>query len=323
MTDRQLGMTWQTPTETAPVRPKEQLHANTRTSLWPERWPAIALQECIDIVEASPVDKRVAVKQALPCQDCPANVRCLNAKRKELGPLLYDREEMTRPRSSESSLFPREIWEPMLLRTETCVPYWHKPFGLEHEYGICQAWDIAWSEKIGGDFLVCATGYVHKPTGTRRLLDIERWQQKTFDAQVKMIEGRWKQYMADLVVIESDAAQQIWTQHVGRNTAVPVMPHNAQEKRDFAVGVPGLLISFDNQKWEIPYARGSRNFEHVDTMLDEFEAFGWNDGKLEGVGEHDDTVMCFWHLDWGLKRLLFYEQGGTEHHRGNVPGARQ
>ncbi len=39
-------------------------------------------------------------------------------------------------------------------------------------------------------------------------------------------------------------------------------------------------------------------------MLAEFEAFGWNDGKLEGVGEHDDTVMCFWHLNWAIDKLV-------------------
>jgi hypothetical protein len=39
-------------------------------------------------------------------------------------------------------------------------------------------------------------------------------------------------------------------------------------------------------------------------LLSELEAFGWVDGKLEGVGEHDDTVMALWHLKWGIDTMV-------------------
>ncbi len=166
-----------------------RLAENTRVALWPERWPAIALQVCIDRVEAAPDPAaKAAVRWALPCPDCPKNTACLNAKRKELGPLLYDREILTRPRTSESSLFPFETFEKLLRPTEALVPFWHKPFSLEHRYGVAQAWDLAWSERIGGDWLVCMTGYVDRQTGVRHLLDIERWQRISFDDQVQLIE---------------------------------------------------------------------------------------------------------------------------------------
>ena len=315
-----LGMKWlvDSPDVTAPGESVNPLVTNTRISLWPERWPAVALQTCIDTIEAAPPEKQVEVKYELPCQVCPENTSCLNAKRKELGSLMYDREILTRPRSSESSLFPRELFEPLLSRTECCVPFWHKPFSLEHEYAVVQAWDLAWSEKIGGDWLVCMTAYVHKVTGRRHLLDIERWQRKTFAEQIKLIEAKWGVYAADLVVIEGDAAQKIWKQEVARNTAVPVLSHDAGgEKHNLAVGVPGLLILLENRKWEFPYAPGYHR-EEVDTFLTEAEAFGWVDGHLQGVGEHDDTVMCFWHLNWGIDRFL--GMGTGEHRRGTQDG---
>lgn len=326
MSERVLGLT-RAPkvTETSAPAPTHVLAANTQTALWPTRWPAIALQECIDRVEEEkdPLE-RARVKYELPCQDCVKNTACLNAKRKELGPLLYDREILTNPRSSESSLFPFETWEPMLRRDMALTPFWHKPFSLEHEYAVVQAWDIAFSEKIGGDYLVCETAMIHRPTGMRQMLDIERWQRLTFKEQVEMIERKWLQYQADLVVIEDDAHQQVWANHMSRETAVPVMRHGASGKSDFASGVPGLLILIQNRKWVLPYERGTHQHEEMKNMLEtEFPAFGWNDGKLEGVGEHDDTVMCFWHLNWGLDRMLHWGAGGTEAHRGNVPGARQ
>lgn len=276
---------------------------NTRTSLWPARWPAIALDWCIEKVENSKPEDQAKVKANLPCIDCPESSRCLNAKRLELGALLFDREFMTRPRSSESSLFPMELFEPMLLRNEAQVKWWRKPYGVEERYGICQAWDLAWSERIGGDYLVCMTGLIDRKTAVRRVLEIERWQRVSFDDQIKLIEAKWSAFGPDLVVIEGDAAQKIWTQHLGRNSAVPVLAHNATSKRDFQTGVPGLLIKLEQGKWAFPYARDTHQWAEMDNFLAEAEAFGWVDGKLEGVGEHDDTVMCFWHMDWGLDRL--------------------
>jgi hypothetical protein len=306
-------------------KPSIDRGVNTRTSLWPTRWPAIALQECIDIVEAAPPEEASMVKYNLPCQDCEKNAECLNAKKKELGSLLYDREILTNPRSSESSLFPSSLITPMLNRGAGLVPYWHKPFSLEHHYRIVQAWDVAWSEKLGGDYLVCMTGMIDLRNGQRTLLDLERWQGKSFDAQMKMIESKWQVYQADMVVIESDVSQVIWSQTIGKNTAVPVKAHAAGgEKGDFTVGVPGILIKFENRKWEFPYAPGTLRHDEVENFIAELEAFGWVDGKLQGIGEHDDTVMCFWHLDWGLDQFaLAGPNASDEFRRGVVPGARQ
>jgi phage terminase large subunit-like protein len=274
---------------------------NTRSALWASRWPAIALQECIDQVEAAPVEERARVKFDLPCHTCTEASRCLNAKNKELGPLLYDREILTSPRSSESSLFPRELMAPMLNTAGHLVRSYQKP---SREVAVAQAWDLAWSERTGGDYLVCMTAAVDRRTGQRQLLQLERWQRLTFDEQCSLIEAKWRQYGADVVVIESDAAQSIWAQHIAATSPTPVIPHDAGGKRDLAHGVPSLLIQFQNRKWEFPFNQRSWGFEEMENLLSELEAFGMVDGKLEGVGEHDDTVMCLWHLAWGIQTLL-------------------
>ena len=129
-----------------------------------------------------------------------------------------------------------------------------------------------------------------------------------------MIETEWETYNADLVVIESDAAQSVWTKHVGRNTGVPVLAHTAGGKTNLSSGVPGLLILLANRKWEFPYLPGSYNHAEMENFLAEAEAFGWVDGKLQGVGEHDDTVMCWWHLNWGIDRFMV--GSGSEFRRG-------
>jgi hypothetical protein len=296
------------------------LAVNTRSSLWPDRWPAIALPECIEKVESAPPEVQAEVKFDLPCGQCPENTRCLNAKKKELGSLMFAREIQTKPMSAESSLFGWDLMAPLLMASESCVPYWHKPLSGEGDFAVVQAWDLAWSERVGGDWLVCMTGYVHRWSGRRQLLDVQRWRRISFDDQVRLIENRWAAFKSDLVVIESDAAQQIWTQHMARNTAVPVAKHTAAGKRDLAAGVPGLLILLENRKWQVPYAQGYHR-EEIDNWLAEMEAFGWNDGKLEGVGEHDDTVMAFWHLNWGMSRFTV-EAALGEGRIGVVDGSR-
>lgn len=288
-------------------------------SLWPSRWPGIAKQECIDVVEAAALESRAEVKWQLPCSSCSMQTRCLNSKRKELGPLLYDREILTSPRSSESSLFPMELFEPLLKRGESCVRTWQKPFSAEDRYAICSAYDLAWSEKIGGDYWVRMTGVLDRKTGVKRLMDLERRQRLTFDDQIQLISANYEMWQDDLVVIESDAAQKVWVQHLARNSRVPVMEHSAAGKQDLAKGIPKLLIELETKKWAFPFTPGTYHFDEVKVFLSECESFGWHEDKLEGVGEHDDTVMAWYHLAWGLDRLQI-APGKRQHRRGVVEG---
>lgn len=315
-----LGMRWggkdagRDGASRGPVAP-----VNTRYSLWPERWPAIALQECIDRVESAPPELRAEVKRDLPCKTCPEAPRCLNAKRKEIGALMYSQEILTDPRSDEASLFSSTVLEPLKMPTESLVPFWRPPFSREHEYVVVQAWDIAWSERVGGDWLAFMCGYVHLPSGQRRILDIERWQQKSFGQQIELIKAKHAQFAADLVVVESNAAQVVWKQQVAATSSVPVVAHAVGgEKTSLANGVPSILLYMENRKYEFPTMEGSYHSEMMDAFLSELEAFGWNDGKLEGIGEHDDLVMAFWHLHWGMTR--YTREGMTEYHRGVQDG---
>lgn len=275
---------------------------NSRSSLWPNRWPAIALQTCIDKVEEAPLKHRAEVKRELPCKLCPANTACLVAKQKELGPLLYSREHLTEPRSQEASLFPRTLMNPMLDTSRACVPHYLKPAGLESTEIVVSAWDLAWSEKLGGDWLVKITTVLNRYTGRKRVIDIKRWQGLTYAQQCGLIVQQWQLYHDDIVVIETDAAQVIWAQTLEATSGVPVLRHTTgDDKRSLHVGVPALLIDFSAQRWSFPFAAGGPGVEEVENLLVELGAFGYNDGSLEGVGEHDDTVMALWHAWWGLR----------------------
>jgi hypothetical protein len=314
-----LGRSVRTTNPAGAAPPAGVGRVNTRHSLWPERWPVIALQECIDKIEAASPAEQPEVRRLLPCGDCTEAPRCLTAKRKEIGPLLYDREELTSPRTSESSLFPRDLFEPMLDPGTACMPHYRKPFGAEDRYLVVSGWDLAWSEKVGGDWLVRFTALADRRTGRFRLLDLSRWQGLRYTQQCALIEADHYLYSTDLVVLEGDAAQVIWRQNLEESTSLPVISHHAASaKRDLRVGVPSLLIDLANGRWSFPHHEGGRGYDEVENFLTECEAFGWQDGKLEGSGEHDDTVMAWWHCQWGLRLML--GGAGDEVYRGIQPG---
>jgi hypothetical protein len=315
-----LGRTVVGPANQVAVVPISQPAAavNTRNALWPDRWPAIALQACVDRVEEAAPEDRAAVKRELPCRACPENTRCLNAKRKELGPLLYDREILTEPRSQESTLFPFERFAPMLNQGLTMVPFWQKPQPTSR-YVVVSGWDLAWSERVGGDRLVRCTAQLDLKTNKRRLLNIQRYPEGLrYSEQCRQIEAAHAAFHEDLVVVETDAAQVIWAQALEENTDVPVFRHAAgDDKRDLKIGVPGILIDLDAHRWEFPYMESGPGYDEMLALLSEFSAFGWTDGKLEGVGAHDDMVMAFWHCTYGLRLM---NQQMDEFHAGTQDG---
>ena len=293
-------------TEAASVQGRDRLATyglGERTALWPSRWPLIALQECVDQVEAAPPETKTVVRFSLPCATCPKNTACLTAREREVGSLMFDREYLTRPRASASSLFPFERIEPCLDKTLEFVASYRKPYSLEYRFGISSGWDIAWSERTGGDYLVKLTGLLDRQSGKKRLLDAKRWQAKTFDEQMDLIQAEHSSYRDDIVVVEDDFSQKVWVQRLTSSTSVPVIGHSAGAKTNLEWGIPALLMGFDRQVYQIPWRQGSLRHDLARTLVSEFEAFGWEDDKLQGVGEHDDMVMAFYHMDYGLEML--------------------
>jgi hypothetical protein len=67
----------------------------------------------------------------------------------------------------------------------------------------------------------------------------------------------------------------------------------AQNKYPLDKGIPGLRILLENGKMTIP--RGDAiSIALSDIWIEECISFGFVDGKLQGAGAHDDTVMAWW-----------------------------
>ena len=255
------------------------------TALWEKRYPLVAMPEICDEV----------------CEKCPAFIAgdgCLKQKRLDIGPIAYDKEFLSKPRSNISSLFPSWLMEQNYdhesIMVHNYTGYWETVTG----------WDIARSEKIGADFLVGFTLGYDRDTKERHLLNITRVKGISFDDQLKMIAEHHVRYNETYIIIEADMNQDLWVeQGIKQYPMLPVYSHYTKgAKKDLKNGVPSLLISLSRKLYKIP--RGDLHSREItDIWMGEALSFGWENDKLEGVGEHDDTIIAWWKAEIGIKKL--------------------
>ena len=69
-------------------------------------------------------------------------------------------------------------------------------------------------------------------------------------------------------------------------------------------GVPSLQMLFENKKFVIP-RKTERDRRITDVLINELKCFTWAEGKLQGLGAHDDTVMSLWIADEACNTYQF------------------
>jgi hypothetical protein len=233
--------------------------------------------------------------------------------RQELGSALrFSREYLCQPISDESSLFPSYLFDAPGIkqpyRLGLGADHW-KRAGMETYMGV----DLAMSASAGADFFVCFVMAIDPATKDRYVVDIVRRKGLGYQAQVDVITQVCNTYECGLVFCEANQFQRVITDMVVRTSDVPIKAFYTVGKRKTTAsrlgmnqtysanknaldqGVPALRMLLENGKIRIPWARETR--EEVQNWITEMQAFGWADGKLQGVGAHDDTVLAMWICD--------------------------
>jgi len=216
----------------------------------------------------------------------------LKARRAEIGSVSFAREIMCEPISDDVSIFPEHLFPPcfddtLRLRMSKAEIQAH---GLTVYFGV----DIARSASVGADyFVIFVIGRDRK--GNQYVLDIRRSKGLPFRAQLHEIELAAQLYDPALILIESNAMQQLYSSELRRETDLPIKEFVtlATNKYPLDRGVPGQRLLLENRKLVIP--RGDEySIVQTDIWIQESRQFGYIDGKLQGVGSHDDTVMAWW-----------------------------
>jgi hypothetical protein len=219
-------------------------------------------------------------------------LQALRDKKDEIGSVTFAREIMCEPITDDLAIFPSYLFPPLFDKTLTLRPTIQTI--RQRKLSVFMGVDIARSASVGADYFVIFVIGID-PLGNHHIIDIERHKGLPFIRQQELIKMTGRRYMADLIHIEANNMQQVWSDEIIRTTDLPVRPFEttAQNKYPLDKGVPGLRILLENGKVIIP--RGDEySVRTTNTWIEEATQFGFIDGKLQGIGEHDDTVMAWW-----------------------------
>ena len=153
--------------------------------------------------------------------------------------------------------------------------------------------DFAMSSAVGADFTVITTIGVDK-YDNKWILDIRRKKGMGLTEQLRMIQDVYFCYKPNKILLETNQMQRIFLDELVRKTDLPVEGFTTgTNKNSLEKGVPSLQILFENRKFKIA-RKTERDREITDLLVNELKCFTWMEGKLQGVGAHDDMVMSLW-----------------------------
>lgn len=219
--------------------------------------------------------------------------RDLMDKRATQGNIIFSRENLCRPITNESSIFPLKVLERSLVRMENYVLVKNRDdFPIKFNKVITGC-DFAISANVGSDYAVFTTWGVDDETGERWLLNFYRDKGKTFHEQMQVLKGINARFRPDSIIMEDNTFQQIFVQESDRK-GLPVVGHTTGiDKYDLKSGWPGLAIDFERGKIHIPI--GDEYSQNVkDLIFSDLGSVAFTDKGLESVGEHDDISSSFW-----------------------------
>lgn len=222
-------------------------------------------------------------------------------RREEIGPIRFTREFQCEPVADDMSLFPSRLFkgdpvEQMSVVLNAPKKFWDE-LGVTAYMGV----DFAMSASVKADWTVVWIMGVDK-YGNRWVMDVQREKGMGFQDQLSLINRVGKKYQPALILVEANQMQRIFGDELARLTDLPVKKFvtTAQAKNALDKGVPSLRILLENKKFRIP--KGDANsVELMELWQREMASFTWQDGKLMGVGMHDDTVMACWIADQAIR----------------------
>lgn len=214
-------------------------------------------------------------------------------KKNTQGNIIFSRENLCRPITNESSIFPLKVLERSLLRMENYTLVRNRDdFPIKFSK-VVMGCDFAISANVGSDYTVFTTWGVDDETGERWLLNLYREKGKTFHEQMQVLKGLNARFRPNSIVMEQNTFQQIFVQESDRQ-GLPVVGHTTGiDKYDLKSGWPGLAIDFERGKIHIPVGDVySQNIK--DLIFSDLGSVAFTDHGLESVGEHDDISSSFW-----------------------------
>lgn len=222
---------------------------------------------------------------------------------RDTDPLVFSREYQNEPRDDAASMFPYELTDRAL---EAGAAY---ALGTGHpaepDECVLLGADFALSEAAGADYTVVIVVAYHLQTQRRRVLDIRREKGLDFAAQVALIRDLVVRHRVALGMVEQNSFQRFIVDELGHwpETHGRIFGNTTGRGRaDPRDGIPRVKLALLAGSWVMPCGDAmSRRLAR--TWQTELGAFGWRDGRLTGVGEHDDLVVASWYVELAIAFL--------------------
>lgn len=229
------------------------------------------------------------------------NFQDLLDKRETQGNLIFSRENLVKPVTSESTIFPDDVIKRSYIGMDgycfvNSIAAFPKKFNQ-----VVSAVDFSISSSVGADYTVMMTAGIDEDEKIW-LLNITRFKGKKFSEQMQVMKQINQNFQPDIMVLEQNVFQQIFVQEAERY-GLPVEGHTTgTNKYDLKNGLPGVAILYEQGKIKCP--RGDKSsIDQSDSLALELGSVTWTEKGLEGVGEHDDQAMCLWLLTIAVRKV--------------------
>jgi hypothetical protein len=209
-------------------------------------------------------------------------------KRESQGSIIFSREILVKPVTSDSTIFPYEMVSKCFTSQYALVNnYYSLPTTFKRIVVGC---DFAISANVGADYSVFTVLGVDERDDLW-LLHIWREKGKSFQEQIAVIQALYRDFRFDVAVMESNQMQQIFVQ-TAASLGLPVEGHNttAKSKYDKSEGLPSLAVLFEQGKIKMPIGN-EKSKEMMERLALELASMAYTDRGLQGVGDHDDMTM--------------------------------
>jgi len=208
------------------------------------------------------------------------------------GSIIFSREILVKPVTSESTIFPYKLVSRAFVGMEKYKLVKNRSNFPVNFRKIAVGVDIARSANVGADFFVWTVMGIDSQ-GTYWLIAMGREKGLTYNQQLGLLKRVHRDFRPDIIGIE-DNQMQTFLLDGGKESNLPVVGLTTNKnKYDLRGGIPGMVLLFEQDKMRFP--RGdSYSINMTDIVVSEFTSIAWTEKGLEGVGAHDDTVLSIW-----------------------------
>lgn len=225
-------------------------------------------------------------------------------KKDLLGEITFSREIMVQPLADGATLFPYDILRKSIFGQDDVPTYDNIDTCPIKFQSVVIGCDFAMSAAIGSDYSVFIVGGIDM-LGKMHVLNIWRKKGVKYGGQIAALKMLNRRFRPDTIVVETNSFGEVFFQMLEEAGLPVVGDFTGNEKKDFYIGVPALATAFERSQIKLPYGTQKAK-DMTDLIHGELNSmtFIQDKGKLESVGQHDDTGMALWQFWKGCKRSM-------------------